>query len=85
MEENSRQKCFACIISMELSKDFYNIKYELLLAKSNACGLSKQALKFSYLNNHQPKVKINKTLSSWKYLIQGVAQGPVLGPFNIKI
>ena len=35
---------------------------------------------FSYLNNHKQRVKINKNLSSWKYLIQRVSQGYVIGP-----
>ena len=72
---------------MDLSKDFYTIDYELLLAKLNAYGLSKQApLKlFSYLNNRKQRVKINKKLSSWKDLIQGVAQGPVRGPSLLNI
>ena len=48
---------------MDLSKAFDTIHPELLVAKLNTYGFSKEALKliFSYLNNRKQRVKINKT------------------------
>ena len=59
---------------MGLSRAFNTIHTELLVAKLNAYGFSKEVLKliFSYLNNRKQRVKINKTFSSWKKLLCGV-------------
>ena len=59
---------------MDLSRAFNTIQTELLVAKLNAYGFSKEVLKliFSYLNNRKQRVKINKTFSSWKKLLCGV-------------
>ena len=72
---------------MDLSKAFDTIKHDLLLAKLHAYGFSKKALKLiqNYLSNRWHRTKINKDFSTWQELLQGVPQGPVLGPllFNI--
>ena len=72
---------------MDLNKGFDTINHELLLAKFNAYGLSKQALLiiFRYLNNRKQRVKINNKLSSWRDLIQEVPQESVLRPFLFNI
>ena len=59
---------------MDLSRAFNTIHTELLVAKLNAYGFSKEVLKliFSYLNNRKQRVKINKTFSSWEKLLCGV-------------
>ena len=67
---------------MDLSKAFDTINHELLIAKLNAYGFSKDALKFifSYMSDRWQRIKINKSFSSWSALIQRVPQGSVLGP-----
>ena len=50
-------------------------------------GFSKESLTLlhSYLSNRWHRTKISKHFSLWQELIQGVLQGPTLGPllFNI--
>ena len=74
-------------VLMDLSKAFDTINHELLIAKLNAYGFSKDALKliFSYMSDRWQRIKINKSFSSWSALLQGIPQGSVLGPilFNI--
>ena len=74
-------------VSMDLSKAFDTINHELLIAKPHAYGLTKPALKllYSYLRNRWHRTKINSSFSTWKELLTGVPQGPILGPrlFNI--
>ena len=67
---------------MDLSKAFDTINHELLIAKLNAYGFSKGALKliFSYMSDRWQRIKINKSFSSCSALLQGVPQGSVLGP-----
>ena len=74
---------------MDLSKAFDSIDHNLLLAKLNAYGFSKSALRLikNYLSNRWQRTKINSSFSSRTELLLGVLQGSVLGPilFNIYI
>ena len=80
-------KGFGGAVLMDLSKGFDTLNHELFIAKLSAYGFNNESLKLiqSYLTNRGQRTKINKSFSRWTELLQGVAQGLVLGPllFNI--
>ena len=63
-------------VLMDLSKAFYTINNELLIAKLHAYGFSKEVLTLiaSHLSDKWHHVKINNTFSTWSALEQGVPQ-----------
>ena len=78
-----------CSYSDNLSKAFDCICYDLLIAKLNAYGFDKKALKliYDYLNGRSQKIKVGYSFSSELDISYSVPQGSILGPllFNIDI
>ena len=68
-------------VFMDLSKAFDCLNHELLVAKLEAYGFSRNALTFihSYLYKRKQRVKVNGSFSERKYIDQGVPQGSLLG------
>ena len=71
----------------DLSKVFYCLSHELLIAKLEAYDFDKRSLIliYNYLSNCKQRVKINDSFSSWSEILFGVPQGSILGPLLFSI
>ena len=68
-------------ILKDLSKAFDCLPHDLLIAKPEAYGVTKDALKLilSYLSQRKQCVKNGSSLSLLKIILSGVPQGSILG------
>ena len=80
---------FVGSILMDLSKAYVCLPNNLLLAKRQAYGLSKESIRLflSYLANRTQRIKIGSRFSDWTNNLKGNPQGSTLGllRFNIFI
>ena len=76
-------------IFMNLSKGFDTLSHNLLMAKLEAYGFSKNSLNCiqGYLGNYLQRTNVNNNFTLCKYVFAGVPIGSILGPlmFNIYI
>ena len=75
------------VAALDLSKAFYTICHNLLLAKLKAYGLDDSSLGLarSYLRDRKQRVSCNGVYSDWLPIQCGVPHGSVLGPLIFDI
>ena len=83
------KKGYGWALLMELSKVFYTLNHNLLIAKLHANGFTRESVNLikSCLGNNWQRTKVNTNFSSWSKLLIVIPLGSVLGPliFNIYI
>ena len=80
-------KKFCAAILTDLSKAFDCICHDLLIAKLNAYGVDRNALKlvYDYLSDRSQKIKVDSSFRAYLDIIYGVPEGSILGPLLLNI
>ena len=80
---------FVGTILMDLSKAYDCLPHDLMVAKLEAYGISKESLQLisDYQSYRKQRTKIGSAYSDWANVIRGIPQGSIMGPllFNIFI
>ena len=73
---------FIGTILMDLSKAYDCLQHDLVIAKFEAYGVSKNSFKLflDYLEGRKQRVKIGSSSSFWSDVKRGLLQGSILGP-----
>ena len=73
---------FVGTILMDLSKAYDCLPHDLMVAKLEAYGISKESLQLisDYLSYRKQRTKIGSAYSDWANVIRGIPQGSILGP-----
>ena len=76
-------------VKMDLSKAYDCLPHDLMVAKLEAHGISKESLQLTsdYLSYRKQRTKIGSAYSDWANVISEIPQRSILGPllFNIFI
>ena len=87
-EVHDKSKVCAAVLT-DLSKAFYCLKHDVLIAKLHAFGFDHKShrVMYTYLNNRVQVTKVGFYYSEILDIIFGVPQGSILGPllYNINI
>ena len=78
---------FVGTILMDLAEAYDCLPHDLMVAKLEAYGISKESLqlKTGYLSYHKQRTKIGSAYSDWANVIRGIPQGSVFGPSRFDI
>ena len=69
---------------MDLFKAYDCLPHDLIFAKLEAYGLTKESLQLisDYLSYRKQRTKIGSAYSDWANVIRGITQGSILGPLH---
>ena len=72
---------------MNLSKAYYCLPHDLMVAKPEAYGLAKESLQLisDYLSYRKQRMKISSAYSDWANVISRIPQWSILGPLLFTI
>ena len=78
---------FGRTILMDLSKGYDCLPHDLMVAKLEAYGISKESLQLisDYLSYRKQRTKIGSAYSDWANVIRRIPQGSILGPLHFNI
>ena len=85
-DTTDKNKTFGAMLT-HLSNVFLCLCHYLLIAKLHACGLDISCLDLlqDYLSNRKQRTKVDSFSSSWKDMLHGVPQDPILEPLLLNI